>query len=213
MVYSKSWIRFTPVAIRPATRLVGNLNHVRFASTAPSKVIKIAGREVSVPTGIFINNEFRKSIGGNAFAVENPGTGKEILQIEEGREEDVEAAVQAARKAFQSEEWSTLDPVHRGELLTKLATLMERDKEDIIALEMLDTGKTYRQASNLDFPGSVSTLKYYAGWADKVTGMTSFNIPKTFAYTRREPIGVCGQIIPWKSVIFLFPAQDNSKHG
>lgn len=75
---------------------------------------------------------------------------------------------------------------------------MERNKEDIIALEMLDTGKTYRQASNLDFPGSVGTLKYYAGCADKITGMTSFNIPGTFSYTRREPIGVCGQIIPWK---------------
>lgn len=171
---------------------------MRFASTASSKVVKIAGREVSIPTGIFINNEFRKSIGGNAFAVENPATGKEIVQIEEGREEDVEAAVKAAREAFQSADWSASDPAYRGELLNKLATLMERDKEDIIALEMLDTGKTYRQASSLDFPGSVGTLKYYAGWADKITGMTSFNIPGTFSYTRREPIGVCGQIIPWK---------------
>ena len=72
-----------------------------------------------------------------------------------------------------------------------------RDKEDIIALEMLDIGKKYKQASKLDFPASHGTLKYYAGWADKVQGLTSFNIPGTFAYTPREHIGVCGQIIPW----------------
>ena len=88
-------------------------------------------------------------------------------------------------------------------MLNRLAALMERHKEDIIHLEMLDTGKTRRQAENLDFPASVGTLKYYAGWADKVQGLTSFNIPGTFAYTRREPIGVCGQIIPWKCVFRL----------
>lgn len=171
---------------------------VRLASTASSKTLNIAGRQVSVPTGIFINNEFRKAIGGNTFAVENPANGKELIQIEEGREEDVEEAVKAARATFESDAWANANPVSRGELLRRLADLMERDKEDIIALEMLDTGKTHRQAANLDFPGSIGTLKYYAGWTDKTRGMTSFNIPGTFAYTRKEPIGVCGQIIPWK---------------
>lgn len=171
--------------------------YVRFTSSAASKVLKINGRDVSVPTGIFINNQFHKALSGSTFGVENPATGQEILQIEEGREEDVNAAVKAARAAFKGD-WAKSDPVWRGELLNKLAQLMERDKEDIIALEMLDTGKTYKQASNLDFPGSVGTLKYYAGWADKVLGLTSFNIPNVFAYTRREPVGVCGQIIPWK---------------
>lgn len=107
-------------------------------------------------------------------------------------------AVEAARRAFEKSDWADSNPVWRGALLNRLAQLMEREKEDIIALEMLDTGKTPKQAANLDFPGSVGTLKYYAGWADKVLGLTSFNIPGTFAYTRREPVGVCGQIIPWK---------------
>lgn len=163
-----------------------------------SQTIDIRGRQVSVPRGLFINNEFRPALGGNTFSVENPTNGKEILQIAEGREEDVNEAVSAARKTFETSEWANLNPVRRGELLNKLASLMERDKEDIIHLEMLDTGKTRRQAENLDFPASVGTLKYYAGWADKIQGLTSFNIPGTFAYTRREPIGVCGQIIPWK---------------
>lgn len=172
----------------------------RSASSASPRSINIAGRDVSVPTGLFINNEFVKSIGSNTFGVENPATGKEIIQVEEGREEDVNEAVKVARRAFESEPWADSDPIWRGTLLNKLADLMEREKDDMIALEMLDTGKTFQQASTLDFPGSVGTLRYYAGWADKVLGQTSFNIPKTFAYTRREPIGVCGQIIPWKYV-------------
>lgn len=192
-------------ALRPLPRHIPRTavfpRSVRFASSAQSQNININGRNVSVPTGLFINNEFVKSASGSTFGVENPNAGTEILQIAEGREADVDLAVTAARAAFNNPEWKNSDPVWRGELLNRLAQLMERDKEDIIALEMLDTGKTYRQASNLDFPGSVGTLKYYAGWADKVLGLTSFNIPGTFAYTRREPVGVCGQIIPWKYVI------------
>lgn len=174
----------------------------RFASTATAatKTLHIAGRDVAVPTGIFINNEFRRAIGGHTFGVESPTRGQEIIQIEEGREEDVEEAVRAARKAFHNPEWSGMNPAERGRLLFRLAELMERDKEDLIALEMADTGKTYRQMSKADFPTSVGTLKYYAGWADKSVGLSSFNVPNAFSYTRKEPIGVCGQIIPWKYV-------------
>lgn len=175
-----------------------SFRQVRWASTVPSQNLNINGRDVSISTGLFINNEFCKSIGGNTFSVENPTTGKTIIDLQEGREEDVDVAVMAARTTFESKKWAGGNPVHRADLLKKLAALMERDKEDIIHLEMLDTGKTRRQAENLDFPASVGTLKYYAGWADKIQGLTSFNIPGTFAYTRREPVGVCGQIIPWK---------------
>lgn len=170
----------------------------RLASSVSPATLTIAGREVQVPTGLFIDNEFRASAGGTTFDVESPTTGKPILSIQEGRAEDVDVAVKAARAAFAGREWGGSNPVRRGDLMLKLAALMERDKEDIIALEMLDTGKTRRQAEGLDFPASVGTLKYYAGWADKIQGLTSFNIPKTFAYTRREAVGVCGQIIPWK---------------
>lgn len=171
---------------------------------AQPQTVKAGKHSISIPTGIFIGNEFRKAISGNKFGVENPATGEEILKIEEGREDDVDEAVRVALKTFKSAEWTNTAPVVRGTWLNKLADLMERDKEDIIALEMLDTGKTYKQASNLDFPASHGTLKYYAGWADKIQGLTSFNIPGTFAYTRREPIGVCGQIIPWNFPLLMF---------
>lgn len=200
MTLARAWTR---LASQNSGRLIrpgfGKLQ-IRLASTAlaQSTTLKIGGRDVSIPTGVFINNEFRQSIEGNTFGVEDPTTGTEVIRIQEAREKDVDEAVKAARKTFQSEEWSQTNPTVRGELLQKLAELMERDKEDIVAIEMLDTGKTYKQAANLDFMGCIGTLKYYAGWADKILGLTSFNIPGTFAYTRREAIGVCGQIVPWK---------------
>ena len=163
-----------------------------------AKTIEINGKDISIPTGLFINNEFVESLGKNTFAVENPSTGEEIISVQEGRAEDVDVAVKAARKTFTSPVWKDLEPMERGKLLNRLADIMEEHAEELIAIEMLDTGKIYRQASTLDFPGAVGTLRYYAGWADKVLGLTSFNIPKTFAYTKREPVGVCGQIIPWK---------------
>lgn len=191
-------LRASPTWMNPQSQL--SKHFVRFSSysSAPSGTVKINGHDVSVPTGIFIDNEFRSSLSGSKFNVENPATGQTVLEIEEGKGEDVDVAVEAARAAFEGSEWANSNPVWRGELLYRLAQLMERDKEDIIALEMMDTGKTRKQAANLDFPGSVGTLKYYSGWADKILGLTSFNIPGTFAYTRREPVGVCGQIIPWK---------------
>jgi aldehyde dehydrogenase (NAD+) len=111
------------------TALLGyRLQHVRPLSTASSKTINVAGQDISVPTGIFINNEFRKAIGGTTFGVENPVTGKEILQIEEGKEADVNEAVKTARATFRNGEWSSSDPVYRADLLRKVAELMERDK-------------------------------------------------------------------------------------
>lgn len=189
--------RSTPRAL-PASIRYTKPFQIRLASTATSKEVDVNGRRISIPTGLFINNKFVPAIGGNTFGVENPTNGKEILQIQEGREEDVEVAVKAARACFESDEWANSNPAYRGELLNKLADLMQKNFDELVAIEMLDTGKTHAQASALDVPGSIGTLRYYGGWADKILGLTSFNIPGTFAYTRREPVGVCGQIIPWK---------------
>lgn len=165
---------------------------------ASAQTVKIDGKDISIPTGLFINNEFVKSKEGNVFDVENPANGEKILSIQEGRADDVDIAVKAARTAFKKKEWKEINPMERAAMLIRLADIMEAHKDELIAIEMLDTGKTYKQASNLDIPASIATLRYYAGWADKVLGVSSFNVPKTFAYTQREPLGVCGQIIPWK---------------
>lgn len=165
---------------------------------ASAQTVKAGKRDVSIPTGLFINNEFVESQDKSTFGIENPATGEVIINVAEGKAEDVDIAVKAARKTFKSKEFKDIAPLARGALLQKLADLMEAHKDDLIAIEMLDTGKTYKQASNLDVPASIGTLRYYAGWADKINGLASFNIPGTFAYTKREPVGVCGQIIPWK---------------
>ena len=185
-------------ALRQRIRHSQPFLRIRIFSTATPQTLDINGKKISLPTGLFINNEFVPATGGNTFGVENPTNGKQLIQIQEGREEDVDVAVKVARKTFESNEWANSNPAWRGELLNKLADLMQRDFEDLVAVEMLDTGKTYAQASSLDVPGSIGTLRYYGGWADKILGLTSFNIPGTFAYTRQEPVGVCGQIIPWK---------------
>lgn len=171
---------------------------------AAAKTVKAGDRDVSIPTGLFIGNEWVESVAKTTFGIENPATGEELIQVQEGRAEDVDIAVKKARALFNDPSYREMNPMARGAMLNKLADLMEVHKDDLIAIEMLDTGKTYKQASNLDVPASIGTLRYYAGWADKVLGLSSFNIPKTFAYTKREPVGVCGQIIPWNFPLLMF---------
>ena len=173
-----------------------------FTSASASQLI-INNKTISVPTGLFIDGDFVKSSAGNQFPVEDPSTGQELIRIQEGREEDVDAAVKVARRTFDDGSWTNTNPLERAKLLNSLADIMEKNAEEIATLECADTGKTLKQCSNLDVPVSISTLRYYAGWADKVLGTTSFNIPGTFAYTRREPIGVCGQIIPWNFPLLM----------
>ena len=175
----------------------------RWAS-ASAVQLTINNKSISVPTGLFIDGEFVTARGGHQFASEDPSTGKELARISEGREEDVDTAVLVARRTFDEGSWANSDPTYRAKLLNKLADIFEKNAEELTFLECADTGKTLRQCSALDVPGSIGTLRYYAGWADKVNGLSSFNIPGTFTYTRREPIGVCGQIIPWNFPLMMF---------
>ena len=122
------------------------------------QTIDINGKSVTIPTGLFINGDFIKPKDGKEFGVIDPRTGKECIQISEGQAEDVDEAVKVAREVFESDEYQAIGGAERGAYINKLADLMERDKEIIIAIEMLDTGKTYKQASSLDFPGSVGTM-------------------------------------------------------
>jgi len=169
-----------------------------------SQTLDFHGKSISVPTGLFIGGEFRKAREGKTFPVENPATGKEIIQVQEGLPEDVDDAVKAARQTFNSKEYVEFGATNRAKCMHKLADLMEEHFDELVALEMIDTGKTKYQASNLDVPASIGTLRYYAGWADKILGQSNFDIPKVFGYTKREPVGVCGQIIPWNFPLLMF---------
>jgi aldehyde dehydrogenase (NAD+) len=154
-------------------------------------------------SGIFINNEWHKSTSGKTFQTINPSTGQVITEIQQGSKEDINLAVEAANEAFRfGSKWRTLDASERGRLLYKLADLMERDGAYLASLETLDNGKPFTQAW-LDVGSSVKAIRYMAGWADKVHGKTIPIDGKFLAHTRHEPVGVCGQIIPWNFPLLM----------
>uniref|UniRef100_A0A1I7U3J7 Aldedh domain-containing protein n=1 Tax=Caenorhabditis tropicalis TaxID=1561998 RepID=A0A1I7U3J7_9PELO len=155
-------------------------------------------------TGIFINNEFVPAKSGKTFETINPANGKVLAQVAEGDKADVDVAVKAANKAFQiGSEWRRMDASQRGVLLNRLADLMERDRVILASLESLDNGKPYAVAYGADLTLSIKTLRYYAGWADKNHGKTIPIEGDYFTYTRHEPVGVCGQIIPWNFPLLM----------
>ncbi|XP_053208957.1 aldehyde dehydrogenase 1A1-like isoform X2 [Panonychus citri] len=155
-------------------------------------------------TQIFINNEFVDSVNGKKFPTINPSTGEQICLVAEGDSADINKAVAAAKEAFKlGSEWRTMDASARGKLLNKLADLIERDADYLAKLETLDNGKPYKLSLG-DVNGAAAHLRYHAGWADKVQGKTVPMDGDHFSFTRVEPFGVCGQIIPWNFPLEMF---------
>lgn len=155
-------------------------------------------------TGIFINNEWHKSVSGKTFPVFNPATAEVIAEVQASDKNDVNKAVKAAQQAFKlGSPWRTMNASQRGNLLNKLADLMERDRVYLASLETLNNGKPYSASYLADLELSIKCLRYYAGWADKVQGKTIPVDGSFFAYTRHEPVGVCGQIIPWNFPLLM----------
>lgn len=148
-------------------------------------------------TKLFINNEFVDSESGKTFASVDPATENVICHVSEGDKADVDKAVKAARAAFKvGSPWRTMDASKRGQLMNRLADLMDRDKDVLASLDTWDNGKPLASATE-DVEGSVDCIRYYAGWADKIHGDTIPADGNLFSYTRKEPMGVVGQIIPW----------------
>jgi len=155
-------------------------------------------------TQLFINNEWVDAESGKTFATYNPATEQLIANVQEADKADVEKAVKAARAAFKlGSTWRTMDASARGNLLYKLAELMERDRVYLASLEALDNGKTFAAAHAADLGLAIKCYRYYAGWADKNHGKTIPIDGDYLTYTRHEPIGVCGQIIPWNFPILM----------
>ncbi|SMP62351.1 aldehyde dehydrogenase (acceptor) [Neorhodopirellula lusitana] len=154
----------------------------------------------SVPiehTQLFIDGEWRDSVSGKTFATVNPATEQEITQVAEGDKADIDLAVAAARKAFESGPWATMDARDRGRLMFKLADALEERLEELAMLETLDNGKPIAESTTADLPLAIDAIRYYAGFADKIHGETIPIRGDYLCYTRKEPIGVVGQIIPW----------------
>jgi aldehyde dehydrogenase (NAD+) len=151
---------------------------------------------------LFIGGKWLDSVSGNTFPAINPATGGTICQVAEGDKADIDLAVKAARKALDSGPWKTMDAVDRGLLMFKLADLIEKESAELAALESLNCGKTITDSQG-DLQGVVATLRYYAGWADKIEGRTVPVRGNFLSYTLRQPVGVVGQIIPWNFPLLM----------
>jgi aldehyde dehydrogenase (NAD+) len=149
-----------------------------------------------VKTDLFINNEWRPAAAGKRFPVVNPATEEVIADVAAGDAADVDNAVRAAKACFESAAWRDLSARKRGRMLSKAADLLEARLDEFSRLESAQNGKTLFEAK-IELTMTVNTLRYYAGWADKIVGDTLPVDGPFLAYTLREPIGVVGAIVPW----------------
>ena len=155
------------------------------------------------PVKMLIGGQWVEAASGKTFETLNPATGKTLAQVAEGDAEDINRAVVAARKAFESGPWPKMTPSQRGRLLWRVAELIEEHADELAMLETLDNGKPIKYSKASDVPLTADHFRYFAGWATKIEGETiPVSIPNMLTYTLREPLGVVGQIIPWN-----FPMQ------
>lgn len=152
---------------------------------------------------LYINGKWVDSASGKTFETLNPATGDVLAVVSEAGKEDVDRAVKAARKAFDEGPWSKMSAANRSRLIYKLADLMEAHKDELAQLDTLDNGKPIRETTNADVPLAIEHFRYYAGWATKIVGQTIPVQGKFFTYTRHEPVGVVGQIIPWNFPLLM----------
>ncbi|KAM4057369.1 aldehyde dehydrogenase family protein [Hirsutella rhossiliensis] len=168
---------------------------------AEAVLVGAGGRQVTVPTGLFIDNSFSPATRGETIDLENPATGKFLAKVAAAQVEDVDRAVSSSADAFKST-WRFVTPDKSRSLLNKLADLLERDAEDLASIEALDAGMLYRGSLTMSIPQAAETCRYYAGWVGKLEGR-SMSIAEGMAYTRREPIGVCAAIVPWNAPLMI----------
>ena len=152
---------------------------------------------------MLIDGKWRESVSGKSFTTHDPATNQTICQITEGDAADVDLAVAAARRAFDSGPWSRMSAAERGRLLYKLSDLIEKHQEELAALETLDNGKPLKDSLAADLPLTIKCYRYYAGYADKIVGRTIPVEGNYSCFTRHEPVGVVGQIIPWNFPLLM----------
>ncbi|HKR01933.1 MAG TPA: aldehyde dehydrogenase family protein [Pyrinomonadaceae bacterium] len=151
---------------------------------------------------LFIDGKWVDAESGKTFTTPNPATGQTLAEVAEADKADVDKAVQAARRAFEGK-WSKMSARDRGRLMYKLAQLIEENSKELAALETADNGKPIRESQYVDLPQVVENFEYFAGYATKIEGETIPVPGQMFNYTLREPIGVCGQIIPWNFPLLM----------
>ncbi|MBK6804171.1 MAG: aldehyde dehydrogenase family protein [Betaproteobacteria bacterium] len=164
---------------------------------------------LAAPKRMLIGADWVDAADGAQLDVRNPATGEVFAQVPAGKAADVDRAVRAARAAFEEGPWPAMSPVQRERLLLALADKVEANAQELAELESLDNGKSVMLARHVDMAMAVDFLRYMAGWATKIEGAThDVSVPfipqaKFFAWTRREPVGVVGAIIPWNFPLLM----------
>uniref|UniRef100_UPI00398F8AE8 cytosolic 10-formyltetrahydrofolate dehydrogenase-like isoform X2 n=1 Tax=Pristiophorus japonicus TaxID=55135 RepID=UPI00398F8AE8 len=160
-----------------------------------------------MPHQAFINGQFVDAEGGKWYNSINPTDGSVICRVSLAQVSDVDRAVAAAKEAFETGEWGRMNPRDRGRLIYRLADLMEQHQEELATIEAIDSGAVYTLALKTHVGMSIQTFRYFAGWCDKIQGCT---IPinqarpnRNLTFTKREPIGVCGIVIPWNYPLMM----------
>ena len=156
---------------------------------------------------LFINGEWVGSTHDKLIPVYDPSTGREIARVVDASDADVDRAVAAARTAFDDGRWSGLPSINRERAIHELADLLEAHIPEIAELESIDNGKPRMMSQGYDLPQCVRTLRYMAGWATKLSGEhidpSAVPVGSVHAYVRREPVGVCAQIVPWNFPLMM----------
>ena len=182
------------------------------AQTAAAPAQKLSGpvsQFIAQKLKLLIDGKWVDAASGKTFEVYDPATGDVIAHVAEGDREDVDRAVKAARRAFESGPWSRMTPSQRGRIVWKIGDLLLQHLDEFAELESLDNGKRVGVARAADVPLAADLFHYMAGWATKIEGSSiPLSVPYTpgqsyHAYTRREPIGVVGQIIPWNFPLLM----------
>ncbi len=155
------------------------------------------------PKRLLIGGKWVPAKSGKTFETVNPSNEEILALIAEGDKADIDEAVKAARKAFEEGPWSGMGPHQRARMMLKIAELIDQHGDELATLESLDNGKPLTFSSGFDIPAAAETFRYYAGWVTKIYGETNPSDPAFFNYTLREPVGVCGQIIPWNFPLLM----------
>jgi acyl-CoA reductase-like NAD-dependent aldehyde dehydrogenase len=175
------------------------------APTALPDALGDAAREfIASGHGLLIGDERPQAADGRTFATLDPASGGEIATVPQAGAEEVDRAVAAARAAFEGGPWASMASSERSRLINALADALDERAQEIAEIESLDNGKPVKLARFVDVAGTVAHLRYFAGWATKIEGsVLPVTAPNMLCYTRREPVGVCGQIVPWNFPLLM----------
>jgi phenylacetaldehyde dehydrogenase len=173
------------------------------ATAIPLQMQDSVSQFLATPRKLLIDGKWVSASSGKTFDSIDPATGEVLARVAEGDKADVDLAVKAARRAFESGPWAKMSASQRGRIIWKIADLLEQHTEEFAELETLDNGKPISVSRVADVPLAVDLFRYMAGWATKIEGSTIPIAGPFLAYTRREPIGVVGQIIPWNFPLLM----------